>query len=161
MAWSLVSPEVINIPQPDGNTCWLACLQMLYVWKGKSADEPLRKLKSCDEADPELWLKSGIAPDDCTVIGRCLGLGRAGDGDADIGVLAHVLKTYGPYWAVGEWKKGYSHVKVIVGADPDLKMVKMLNPWNPIDPVDFASIDDFNNRTVRWKVFGSCMYWIP
>jgi hypothetical protein len=37
--------------------------------------------------------------------------------------------------------------------------IRMLNPWNPIDPVDFASIELFNKRGDRWKVFDSFIYW--
>ena len=32
--------------------------------------------------------------------------------------------------------------------------------WNPTDPVDYATIDGFNNRGDRWKVFGTFMYWV-
>lgn len=159
MSWTIVHPEVVNIPQPNASTCWLACLQMLYVWKGRSADEPYQTLNADPNIFPDYWVSNGLAPEDCLTIARCLGLGCAGDGDADADVLARALKSHGPYWVAGEWKKGYAHVKVVIGCDPDLKMVKMLNPWNPIDPVDFASIDDFNKRQDRWKKFGTFIYW--
>ena len=130
MAWTNVYPDVINIPQPNASTCWLACLKMLYVWKGKGADEPLAKLNADPDVFPDYWLSNGVAPEDCLVIARSLGLGCAGDCDADAGVLARALKSHGPHWVAGEWKKGYAHVKVVVGCDPDLGMVKMINPWN-------------------------------
>jgi Papain-like cysteine protease AvrRpt2 len=159
MAWTLVDPEVVNIPQPNASTCWLACLQMLYVWKGKKASEPLQKLSADPDIEPDYWVDNGISPDNCISIARCLGLGRAGDGDADITYLGAALKQHGPYWVTGEWIKGSPHVKVIIGCDPALNQIKLLNPWNPIDPVDFASIEAFNNRGTRWKVLGSFMYW--
>lgn len=159
MAWTNVHPEVTCISQPNASTCWLACLQMLYVWKGKSASEPYEKLSADPDLDPDYWKGNGVSPDNCLQIARCLGLGRAGDGDADITYMAAALKSHGPYWVAGEWKKGSPHVKVIVGCDPDLGKVKLLNPWNPIDPVDFSDIADFNNRGARWKVLGSFMYW--
>jgi hypothetical protein len=159
MAWTNVYPEVDNIPQPTASTCWLACLQMLYVWKGKNASEPLAALNADPNIFPDYWLGNGISPDNCLTIAKCLGLGRAGDGDADITYLAAALKQHGPYWVAGEWKKGYPHVKVVVGADPGLNQIKLINPWNPLDPTDFNSIEDFNKRGDRWKVFGSFMYW--
>jgi len=159
MAWTYVKPDVINIPQPTASTCWLACLQMLFVWKGRSPDEPLQKLNADPNIFPDFYLKNGLAPEDCVGIARCVGLGCAGDGDADADVLARALQSHGPYWVAGEWKKGAAHVRVVIGCDPDLKMVKLLNPWNPLDDVDFASIDDFNRRQDRWKKFGTFMYW--
>jgi hypothetical protein len=74
-------------------------------------------------------------------------------------VLANALKVHGPYWVAGEWKKGYAHVKVVIGCDPKLGQVKMINPWNPSDPVDFATIDAFNKRGDKWKINGSFLYW--
>jgi hypothetical protein len=159
MSWTNVYPEVVNIPQSTASTCWLACLKMLYVWKGKSADEPLQKLNADPNIFPDYWLDKGVGPEDCLTIARCLGLGRAGDGDADAEVLARALKTHGPYWVAGEWKKGYAHVKVVVGCDPEGDRVKLVNPWNPTDPVDYATLAGFNNRGDRWKVFGTFMYW--
>src|SRR5262245_22235499 len=102
MSWFNVHPEVVNIPQPNFSTCWLDCLQMLYVWKGRSADEPYQKLSADPNIFPEYWLSNGVAPDNCLTIARCLGLGCAGDGDVDIGVLANALKQHGPYWVAGE-----------------------------------------------------------
>jgi hypothetical protein len=69
------------------------------------------------------------------------------------------LKQHGPYWVAGEFIKGRAHVKVIVGADPERNQVKLINPWNPIDPVDFHTIEKLNDRGDRWKVDGSMMYW--
>lgn len=159
MAWQNVHPEVVNIPQPNASTCWLACLQMLFVWKGKDPGEVMQKLNADPNIFPDYWLSNGVAPDNCLTIARCLGLGCAGDGDADAAVLANALKMHGPYWVAGEWKKGYAHVKVVVGCDTQGNSVKLINPWNPIDPVDYATIDGFNNRGDRWKVFGTFMYW--
>ena len=159
MAWTNVQPEVNNIPQSTPSTCWLACLKMLYVWKGKSADEPLAALNADPNIFPDEWLGTGVAPDNCLTIARCLGLGHAGDGDIDINYLGAALKQHGPYWAAGEFKKGYAHVKVIVGVNPELNQIKLINPWNPIDPVDYSSAEAFNARGARWKVDGSLMYW--
>ena len=106
MSWSNVHPEVVNIPQPSASTCWLACLQMLFVWKGRDPGEVMQKLNADPDIFPDYWLSNGVAPDNGRTIARCLGLGCAGDGDADAGVLARALKTYGPYWVAGEWKKG-------------------------------------------------------
>ncbi|HYJ91188.1 MAG TPA: papain-like cysteine protease family protein [Pyrinomonadaceae bacterium] len=159
MAWTDVTPTVIPIHQPNPSTCWLACLQMLYVWRGKTADQVLTDLNNDPDVFPDEWLSSGISPENCLTIARSLKLGCAGDGDADSDVLANALKMHGPYWVVGEWKSGSPHVKVVVGCDPAAQMVKLINPWNPIDDTDFASIDKFNNRGARWKVFGSFMYW--
>lgn len=160
MAWTNVHPEVVNIPQPTASTCWLACLQMLFVWKGKNPDEVMQKLNADPNIFPDYWLENGLAPDNGLTIARCLGMSCAGDGDADIDVLANALKTHGPYWVAGEWKKGYAHVKVIAGCDPALNQIKLINPWNPIDPVDYSSIEAFNKRGDRWKVFGSFIYWV-
>ena len=159
MAWTYVTPEVTCISQPNASTCWLACLQMLYVWKGKGIGEPYAALGADADADPDYWKDNGISPDNCITIARALGLGRAGDGDADITYMAAALKSHGPYWVTGEWIKGSPHVKVIVGVNPDLNQIKLLNPWNPVDPVDFNSIEDFNKRGTRWKVLGSFMYF--
>ena len=159
MSWSYVHPEVVYIAQPNVSTCWLACLSMLYVWKGRSADEPLQQLNADPDIFPDYWVSNGLAPDNCLTIARSLGLGCAGDGDVDIDVLARAIKQHGPYWVCGEWKKGSPHVKVVTGCSPDLNQVRMFNPWNPSDPVDFASIEDCNKRGDRWKVFGSFMYW--
>lgn len=160
MAWTNVTPEVPYVSQPTVSVCWLACLKMLFLWKGKSADEPYQKLDADPNIFPDYWLEHGVSPDNCLQIGRCLGLSWAGDGDADIEVLANALRTHGPYWVAGEWKKGYAHVKVVTGVDVAGKMVKMLNPWNPSDNTDFASIDKFNDRGDRWKVNGSFLYWV-
>ena len=92
MAWTNVHPEVVNIPQADASTCWLACLKMIYVWKGKSPDEPLQKLNADPDIYPDYWLENGVSPDNCLTIARCLKLGRAGDGDIDITYLAAALK---------------------------------------------------------------------
>src|SRR5262249_13303443 len=120
MSWTNVHPEVVNIPQPNSSTCWLACLQMLYEWKGLSRHEPLQKPNADTNIYPDYWVSNGIAPDNCLTIARCLGLGCAGDGDADIEVLARALKSHGPYWVAGEWKKGSAHVKVVIGCDPQV-----------------------------------------
>jgi hypothetical protein len=159
MGWVNVQPDVPFVAQPTASICWLACLQMLYLWKGKGKSEPLDTLNADPNVWPDYWLENGIAPENCLTIARCLGLGRAGDGDADIGALANALKTHGPYWVVGEWKKNSPHVKVITGVDVAANQIKLLNPWNPIDNTDFNSIEDFNNRGTRWKVLGSFMYW--
>jgi len=159
MSWTYVHPEVDVISQATASTCWLAALKMLYVWNNRPVNEPLDKLNEDPNIFPDYWLENGLAPDNCLTIARCLGLGCAGDGDADAEVLARALKSHGPYWVAGEWKKGYAHVKVVVGCDPDMGKVKLLNPWNPLDSVDYADIDGFNKRGDRWKVFGSFMYW--
>ena len=159
MGWTNVQPDVTCISQPNASTCWLACLQMLYVWKGKQASEPYAKLEASADVYPEPWLQIGIAPENCLTIARTLGLGCAGDGDLDISFLAAALKSHGPYWVTGEWIPKSPHVKVIVGVNPELDQIKMLNPWNPVDNTDFASAADFNKRGSRWKVLGSFMYW--
>lgn len=159
MAWTHVYPEVVNIPQPTVSTCWLACMQMLFVWKGKDPAEVLQKLNADPNIFPDYWLENGVSPDNCLQLGRCMGTSWAGDGDADAEVLANALKVHGPYWVAGEWKKGYAHVKVVIGCDPKLGQVKMINPWNPSDPVDFATIDAFNKRGDKWKINGSFLYW--
>ena len=56
-------------------------------------------------------------------------------------------------------EKRLPHVKAVVGADPWLNQIKLINPWNPLDPTYFNSIEDFNKRGDMWKVFGSFMYW--
>ncbi|PYS86912.1 MAG: hypothetical protein DMF62_14220 [Acidobacteria bacterium] len=155
-----VQPAVTYISQPNRSTCWLACLQMLYVWKNKPATEPLEKLNADPDVFPDYWLQNGIAPENCLTIARTLGLGCAGDGDLDnIGILAAALKSHGPYWVTGEWKKGSPHVKVVTGVDVAANQIKLLNPWNPSDNTDFNSVEDFNKRGDRWKVLGSFMYW--
>ena len=159
MSWTNVHPEVTNIPQTDPAQCWLACLQMLYVWKGRSAAEPLEKLNADPNIFPDAWLSGGVSPDNCLQIGRALGLGVGGGGDVDIAYLAAALKQKGPYWVAGEFIKGRAHVKVVVGADPERNQIKFINPWNPIDPVDFCTIEKFNGRGERWKVFGTLLYW--
>ena len=160
MAWTNVYPEVINIPQPTVSTCWLACMQMLFVWKGKDPAEVYQKLNADPNIFPDYWLENGVSPDNCLQMGRCLGTSWAGDGDVDADVLATALKKHGPYWVAGEWKKGYAHVKVVIGCDPVGGMVKLINPWNPSDPVDFSTIAAFNNRGDKWKVLGSFLYWL-
>ena len=159
MAWTNVHPEVTTISQSDPAQCWLACLQMLYVWKGLPASEPLAKLNADPDIFPDDWLANGVSPDNCLTIAKSLKLGHAGDGDIDINYLAAALKQHGPYWAAGEYIKGRAHVKVIVGVNPEANSIKLLNPWNPIDPVDFCTQEKFNARGDRWKVDGSLMYW--
>ena len=146
MAWTNVHPEVMNIPQSTPATCWLACLKMIYVWKGRSADEPYEKLNADPNIFPDEWLSLGVSPDNCLTIAKSLGLGHAGDGDADITYLAAALKQHGPYWVAGEFIPGRAHVKVVGGAGPERNQVKLVNPWNPIDPVDYCTIEKFNAR---------------
>ena len=160
MSWTNVNPPVTAIHQPTISTCWLACLQMLYVWKGKEPGLVMQTLDADPTIFPDYWKDNGLAPENGRQIARSLGLGCAGDGDMDLDVLDNALRTHGPYWVMGEWKPGYAHVKVIVGCEPKLNLVKLINPWNPSDDEDFNSIEAFNKRGERWKVFGSFIYWV-
>jgi len=120
----------------------------------------MQKLNADPDIFPDYWLENGLAPENGLKIARCLGLGCAGDGDVDLQVLANALSSHGPYWVMGEWKMGYPHVKVVVGCDPQANLIKLINPWNPSDDEDYNSVEAFNKRGSRWKVFGSFIYWV-
>lgn len=161
MAWTKVSPDVTPINQPTSTTCWYVCLQMLFNWKKRNPKEILDKLNADPDIFPDYWLTNGVAPANCIQIARCLGLGAAGDGEIDAGVLANALRTHGPYWVAGMWIKGSSHVIVVTACDPDTGRIKYINPWNNFTLTeDTNGIDWLNSRGDIWKsTFGSLMYW--
>ena len=78
MGFVNVQPEVPYVNQPTASICWLACLQMLYLWKGRPKSEPLDKLNADPDVWPDYWLQNGIAPENCLTIARCLGFVHAG-----------------------------------------------------------------------------------
>ena len=161
MAWTTVYPKVIPINQPTSSTCWLACMQMLFVWKGKDADDVLRKLNADPDIFPDYWVQNGVSPANCLQIARSLGMGCAGDGEIDGNVLARALTAHGPYWVAGEWIKGSPHVIVITGVNPATGRVKLVNPWKNFDLSESEDLlDNINNRRQPWiSTFGSLIYW--
>lgn len=163
MAWTNVTPAVKAINQPTSSTCWYVCMQMLYIWKGRDPKEILDKLNADPDIYPEYWLVNGISTYNCLQLARCLGMGCAGDGEADAEVLANALRTHGPYWVAGEWKKGSPHVIVVTGCNPESGKIRLINPWNNYDLSESEDLlENFNNRGKVWgNTFGSMIYWSP
>jgi hypothetical protein len=162
MALTKVSPAVVPINQPTSSTCWYVCLQMLWIWKKKDPKDILTLLNADPDLYPDYWLTNGIAPGDCRPAARALGMGCAGDGDIDAGVLARALRSHGPYWVAGMWVKGHSHVIVVTACDENSGAIRYINPWNNFDLSDSpGDIDWLNSRGDVWKsTFGSCIYWV-
>ncbi len=161
MPWTNISPKITPLNQPTTSTCWLSCLQMLYIWKGKDAGDVLKDLNADPDIFPDYWVINGVAPYNCLQIARSLKLGCAGDGEPDADVLEHAIATHGPYWVAGEWIKGSPHVQVVTGINLSTGKIRMFNPWKNYDLSETEDLfDNFKNRGKIWNsTFGSMIYW--
>ncbi len=129
------------IVQRRSSTCWYACYQMLYKWKGIGVSEVEDRIKKSQtdeqkDADPPIadfdyMCDHGIGTSDLKPVARALKLewGGGGGKDTTISALLYALDKFGPIWIAGAWH-GHSHVILLIGAKRGkVPMVNFLNPW--------------------------------
>ncbi|HTN75170.1 MAG TPA: papain-like cysteine protease family protein [Pirellulaceae bacterium] len=117
--------SVTPILQNNSKCCWLACYQMLYTWNNQSASEVAPKIKAV-----------GISTDEGLDISQW---GTARTAVGLTGYRVSFLKEYanfvdiftkhGPMWCAGNFLNGDPHAILIVGADPDSKRLRYLDPY--------------------------------
>lgn len=161
MAWTKVHPAVEAMTQPTSSTCWYTCLVMLHKWKSKDHSSIIKDMDKNDNLFPHYMLEAGIAPGECKETAKSLGMSWAGGGDIDAEVLANALKSHGPYWVAGMWRKNFSHVIVVTGCEPETGKIKYIDPWMNHDASESnGTISWLNDRGKVWKeTDGSLIYW--
>jgi hypothetical protein len=161
-----ITPKIDAITQSLATCCWLASLQMMFQWKGKKGgankteDEILNQMNVSPQLYPWFMKNSGIAPSECKETAKMLGLRWSGDGEFTNEILSSMLKSYGPLWIAGMWRKNQSHVIVVIGSDPESGAIKYFDPMEPSGLESSGTINWLNNRGNVWKnCDASVMYW--
>lgn len=168
MAMYKVSPAVTPRRQQNSSTCWLACLEMLFIWKNAKGDTSKDHTKICDLIDKaddlfsSIMLEKGLDTSECKSTARALGLKWSGGGDIPGYILLDLLKAHGPIWIGGQWYMNRSHAIVITGVDPDEGKIRYINPYQNLDlsdsPGTLSWLND--NRGSAWKPCeAGLMYW--
>jgi hypothetical protein len=162
MAWYTVKPSVQARAQRTSAECWLACLEMLFTWKGKDETRICDVIDQKTSLDSDYLKKNGIAPSECYEVAKALGLRWSGGGDIAADVLEGALKQHGPYFAGGAWRMHKSHAILLTAVDKDQDKIKYINPMEPSGQETTATIDWFNdNRGSAWKQSASgFLYWL-
>lgn len=168
MTMFTVKPDVVPQMQPTPTSCWLTCLEMLYIWKNNKGDESKKIGSILPDMDkspnlyPYYMEKAGISPGECRETARMLGLGCAGDTAIfDAGVLTDALKMHGPLWVAGRWYMNCDHVIVVTGCDPNTRKINFINPWkNYSGEESSGTIEWLSQRGDEWSnCDASVMYW--
>ena len=161
MAWYEVIPNVQPRAQRTTAECWLACLEMLFVWKGKDPTKICDLIDEKTSLDSDYLRKNGILPSECLEVAKALGLRWSGGGDIAANVLEGALKAHGPYFAGGAWRMNLSHAILLTAVNTDTDKIKYINPMEPSGQETTATMKWFNdNRGVVWKQSGSgFLYW--
>jgi hypothetical protein len=163
MAVYEVSPKVQPRNQPNGSTCWLSCLEMLFEWKKKDPSTICDLIDQNTELFSSQLCKYGIAPEECKVVAKALGLQWTGGGDIGRDTLYQALKSRGPYWIGGQWYLHRSHAIVLTAADPNSDNIRYINPFNNFSLTDSPGTLGWlnDNRGEAWKQSDSgLMYWL-
>jgi hypothetical protein len=158
-----VSPKVQPRNQPTPATCWLSCLEMLFVWKKKDPSTICDLIDQKTELFSSQLCQYGIDPSECGPVAKALGLQWTGGGDIAADVLSQALKTHGPYWIGGQWYMHRSHAIVLTGVDPDTNKIRYINPYNNLSLTDSPGTLGWlnDNRGDVWKQSESgLMYWL-
>ena len=138
MSMYKVSPAVKPRSQSLGTSCWLSCLEMLYIWKNdkgdrtKNIDEILSKMDESPDLYPYyMQTTTGMFPSQYRPTARMLGLGCSGDTETiDAKLLKTMLQKHGPLMIGGKFSKGHSHAIVVTGCDPETGNIRYVDPWN-------------------------------
>jgi hypothetical protein len=172
MSMYKVSPEVKARTQPLSTCCWLTCLEMLFIWKGKDSSGILAKMDESPNLFPYYMQNAGIAPGECRETARYLGL-KCGSGDIEAQVLHDCLSQHGPMWVAGDWAAGaneamgkkaegdHSHVIVVTACDPTDGRIRYINPYanNSLEDSP-GTISWLTTRSTKWKnCDAGVMYW--
>ena len=157
-----VNPPVKPRNQVLSSCCWLTCLEMLFVWKGKN---PYTILDSMDQS-PNLFAHymkdNGIDADECKETAKMLGLRWSGNTPKlDINILQNLLQAHGPLWIAGKFSRAFDHVIVLTGVEPETGRITIVNPFRNNDLTESPqTIDWLQDRGYPWtSCDASIMYW--
>jgi len=133
-------------------TCWYASYRMLFSWKNADEDTIAPKLKKAGLALNELK-KRGLLMNEYPTAAGALGLcGWRGSWvrTQSAGMIAHILKGYGPLWAALDWRgePGAGHAVVVVAYDDESEVFKVHNPYNRFEP-GFVEVDWLKPASLR------------
>ena len=153
----------IAMAQDNSTTCWLACYQMMFKWRGinhNGIDKILedRGIKMFDE-NSNGAKETGLKAKDYVTANGSLGLQSLKGGEFRQDELDYMLEKKGPIWATMRYGAGNHNVVIIGSGDGK---VKYINPWWDVvkqPDVVTSSLDQFN-RTLKhfnnWKGANAC-----
>jgi hypothetical protein len=147
--------------QRDAAQCWLACLEMMFVWKKKDETKICDLIDAKTGLDSDFLKKNGILPSECMEVAKALGLQWSGGGDIEADVLDRALKGHGPYFAGGQWSQKQAHAILLTGVNTDADKLQFINPMEPSGQPTPGTFQWFNDhRGTAWKQSGSgFLYW--
>jgi hypothetical protein len=145
--------ESIARAQANGATCWLACYQMMFKWKGISDDaEGIKeRLKGVGipmivpAPDEDGALQKGLKGKYYPTANGSVGLQSLKGGELDSTELDYILRKKGPIWATMKFGS-INHNIVVIGAGDG--NVKYINPGSDLNllkaDIVTSSLTDFN-----------------
>ena len=151
------------LPQDNSTTCWLTCYQMLYKWRGISAegiDKILEKVgikMFNDEGDGAK--QKGLKAKDYVTANSALGLQSLKGGELDSAELEYQLAKKGPIWATMLFGK-FNHNIVIVGGGDG--MVQYINPYWDVEKkydlvtCELSKLNPVLKKFNGWKGANAC-----
>jgi len=130
--------DSIARPQSDPTTCWLACYQMMFKWKGISddADGIKERVKTvgvpmiAPPPDEDGALQKGLKGKYYPTANGALGLQSLKGGELDATELDYILRKKGPIWATMKFGS-INHNIVIIGYGEE--NVKYINPGGDLN----------------------------
>jgi len=151
------------LAQDNSTTCWLTCYQMLYKWRGISAeglDKILEKvgIKMFNDAGDGAKEK-GLKAKDYVAANSALGLQSLKGGEFDETELVYMLEKKGPIWATMLFGET-NHNIVVFGAGDG--QVKYINPWWDVEKkydvvtCALSKLNPFLKKFNNWKGANAC-----
>lgn len=151
------------MPQEDWATCWLACYQMLFKWRGISAhgiDKILENvgIKMFDEYSNGAK-ETGLKAKHYVTANSALGLQSLKGGEFDQTELEYLLEKKGPIWTTMKYGKG-NHNVVVIGAGGG--QVKYINPWWDVEEkyevvtCKLSELNPYLKHMNNWKGANAC-----
>src|SRR5262249_53051444 len=130
--------ESIARPQADEKTCWLACYQMMFKWKGISDDakgitDRLKAVGVPMEVPPpdgDGAMQKGLNGKYYPTANSDVGLQSLKGGELDETELDYILRKKGPIWATMKYGS-INHNIVIIGSGEG--KVKYINPGSDLN----------------------------
>ena len=119
MAINIDMKNMTPIAQENTAACWLACYQMMYMWKGrerKSLEPTIRKAIGSGTFDDAY--DNGLDKAHWPQISRALNLWPVEAHEMTMYELQWRLESFGPLLVYEDWGLGL-HVIVVTGADED------------------------------------------
>lgn len=136
--------------QQTASLCWLTCMQMLFVWKGRDPAEIIPALKGAG-IDTDDAMKTGLKLKDNRKAGKALGMGATGFGQS---LSPYDLKErlkQSPVWTCGKWSNANNtHIVVVTGASDST--IEYYDPWYDVGPWE---VSELKSRSSDWFIHGN------